>query len=133
MNIRSWLIERSRLEWNPQPITVPKVDPVLTHLTGPQRMIESLRYFILSAEHWISADGVLREWLRIMCKVFVLVTCPIVIFLPTVTFALWQIALWLAFLVAIAQSLILFPLAALLAVTFCGVLAIVVRSIFSSR
>src|SRR5688572_3185462 len=64
--IRTWFIQRSKLEWNPQPITAPTVDPELKDLTGPQRVIESLRYFILSAEHWISSDGILREWLRIM-------------------------------------------------------------------
>ena len=128
--IRAWLIQRSKLEWNPLPITAPQVDRGLAQLSGPQRMIESLRFFILSAEHWISADGVLREWLRVMCKLGILVLCPLVIFMPTVTFALWQVALWVAFLVAITKSLILFPIAALAALTLCGTLVIVVRSLF---
>lgn len=128
--IRAWFIQRSKLEWNPLPITAPQVDQELAQLSGPQRMIESLRFFILSAEHWISADGVLREWLRVMCKLGILVLCPLVIFMPTVTFALWQVALWVAFLVAITKSLILFPIAALAAITLCGTLVIVVRSLF---
>lgn len=127
--IRNWLIERSKLEWNPQPVTSPVVDSHLKDLTGAQRVIESIRFFALSAEYWISADGVLREWLRVMCKLGILIICPLVIFMPTVTFALWQLALWVAFLVAITNSLILFPLGALAAITLCGTLVIVVRSI----
>jgi len=128
--LRNWLIERSKLEWNPQPVTAPAVDPRLKELSGSQRVIESIRFFALSAEHWISADGILREWLRVMCKLGVLIICPLVIFMPTVTFALWQIALWVAFLVAITNSLILFPLGALAAITLCGTLVIVVRALF---
>jgi len=129
-HLRTWLIHRSKLEWNPQPINAPRVDQELAHLGGAQRMIESLCYFVLSAEHWISPDGVLREWLRVMCKLGILILCPLLIFMPTVTFALWQVAIWVALLVAITKSLILFPLAALLAITLCGTLVIVVRSIF---
>jgi hypothetical protein len=131
--IRTWLIQRSKLEWNPQPISKPQSDPEFTNLDGVQRMIESLRFFGLSTEYWISPDGVLREWLRVMCKLGILVLCPLVIFMPTVTFALWQIALWVAFLVMIMKSLVLFPLAALAAIALCGVLVIVVRSIFGGR
>jgi hypothetical protein len=53
--------------------------------------------------------------------------------MPTVTFALWQLAAWTAFLVLITKNLILFPLAALVAIALCGVLVIVVRSLFTSR
>jgi len=132
-SLRNWFIQRSKLEWYPQPIPRPAVDQDLKNLSGPQRMVEAIRFFLHSAEYWISSDGVLREWLRIMCKVFILVTCPVLLFMPTVSFALWQIALWVAFLVAIMKSLILFPLAALVAITLCGILVIVVRSLFISR
>ncbi len=128
--LRNWIIERSKLEWNPQAITAPAVDANLKDLTGPQRVIESIGFIILSMEYWISSDGVLREWLRIMCKLGILIIFPLVIFMPTVTFALWQIALWVALLVAITKSLILFPLAAIAVITLCGTLVIVVRSIF---
>jgi hypothetical protein len=131
--IRTWVVERSKLEWNPQPIPQLQVDPELTNLCGTQRMVEALRYFILSTEYWISPDGVLREWLRVMAKAGILILCPLVIFMPTVTFALWQVALWVAFLVMITKSLIVFPLAALAAIALSGVLVIVVRSLFTSR
>jgi hypothetical protein len=129
-HIRTWFLQRSKLEWNPQRIPPPQVDPDLTHLSGTQRMVESLRFFVLTAEHWISPDGALREWLRVMCKLGLLILCPLVIFMPTVSFALWQLALCVAFLVAIMKNLILFPLAALVAIALCGVLVIIIRSIF---
>jgi hypothetical protein len=71
--IRLWLLARSKLEWNPKPISPPLVDPELTDLCATQRMIESLRFFVLSTEYWIAPDGLIREWLRVMCKLGLLV------------------------------------------------------------
>jgi hypothetical protein len=64
-----------------------------------------------------------------MLKIALVVVCPLAIFMPTVTFALWQIALWTAFLVIITKNLILFPLTALAALTLIGVLVITLRSL----
>jgi hypothetical protein len=122
------LLQRLKLEWNPQPISAPQVDDDLGNLNGVQRMVESIRFFVLTVEHWVSSEGVLREWLRIMLKIALVVVCPLAIFMPTVTFALWQIALWTAFLAVITQNLILFPLTALAALTLVGVLVITLRS-----
>lgn len=131
--IRTWFIQRLKLEWNPQPIPKPEVDHTLTDLNGVQRTVESVRFFSLAAEYWISPDGILREWLRVMCKLGLMILCPLVIFMPTVSFALWQLAVWTAFMVVITTNLILFPLAALTAITLMGILVIVVRSIIGSQ
>ncbi len=130
---RTWLLQKLKLEWNPKPISAPQPDENLAHLNGTQRMVESIRFFLLTTEHWISADGILREWLRMMLKLFILVTCPIVIFMPTVAFALWQVALWTTFLLVITKTFILLPIGALVAITLVGILVIVVRSIFAPR
>jgi hypothetical protein len=122
------LLQRLKLDWNPQTISAPQVDHELANLNGVQRMVESIRFFALTVEHWVSSDGVLREWLRIMLKIALVIVCPLAIFMPTVTFALWQIALWTAFLVVITKNLLLFPLTALAAITVIGVLVITLRS-----
>jgi hypothetical protein len=124
-----WLKQRLKLQWSPQPISAPQVDHELAHLNGVQRMVESIRFFTLTAEHWICSDGVLREWLRIMFKIALVIICPLAVFMPTVTFALWQMALWTAFLVVITKNLSLFPLTALAALTLVGVLVITLRSL----
>jgi hypothetical protein len=117
-----------RMGWNPQPLLQPELDPGFTHLNGPQRMVEAICSFVLSAEHWISSDGVLREWLRVMLRIGLIILCPVLAFMPTITFALWQLAVWTAFVVVIAKNLVLIPLTALAAITALGVLVIVIRS-----
>jgi hypothetical protein len=123
------LLQRLKLGWNPQAISAPKVDDDLGNLNGVQRTVESVRFFALTVEHWISNDGVLREWLRIMLKIALVIVCPLAIFMPTLSFALWQIAVWTAFLVVITQNLVLFPLTALAALTLIGALVITLRSL----
>jgi hypothetical protein len=110
------LIERLKAHWNPRPIEPPKVDPELTTLDGLQRVVESFRYTALTLEWWLSANGKLREWLRLNSKIGSVLVIPAVIVVPLISFILWQIAKWTGWLVSIAGNLILFPMAALVAV-----------------
>ena len=117
-----------KVVWNPQPLPSPSVDPDLSQLNGPQRMMESISFFILSAEYCISADGVLREWLRLTSRLGMLIASPMLIFMPTITFGLWQIAMWTDYLVRIFKNLVLVPLAALAAIMLVGLIVITFRS-----
>jgi len=126
--MNDWLKQAFKVVGNPQPIPKPVVDPDLADLYGPQRMVESIAFFVLSCEYWISSDGVLREWLRINGRMGLLILSPMVVFMPTITFGLWQLALWTEFLVKIAKNLVLLPLAALAAITLIGLLVIVLKS-----
>ena len=126
--MNDWLKQAFKVVWNPQPIPRPVVDPHLAHLNGPQRMVESITFFALACEHWISSDGVLREWLRINSRLGLLILSPMLMFMPTISFGLWQIALWTAFLVLITKNLVLLPLAALATIALLGVLVIVFKA-----
>jgi len=117
-----------KVVWNPQPLRAPVVDPDLSLLNGPQRMMESISFFILSAEYCVSADGVLREWLRLTSRLGLLIASPVLIFMPTITFGLWQIAMWTDYLVRIFKNLVLVPLAALAAIMLVGLIVITFRS-----
>ena len=110
------LIEKLKPHWNPKPIEPPTVDPELARLNALQRAVESFRYTILSIEWWLSPNGKLREWLKLNSKVGSVLVIPAVIVVPLVTFILWQIANWMGWLVSIVGNLILFPVAALIAV-----------------
>lgn len=101
--------------WKPEPIEPPKVDPELSKLTGLQRATESLRYSLLSIEWWLSPNGRLREWLKINGKIGSVLLIPAVLVVPLITFILWQVTKWIAYLVNITSNLIVLPLAALAA------------------
>jgi hypothetical protein len=122
------LIERLKQHWNPQPIQPPEVDPDLPKLTGLQRATESIRYSILSLEWWLSPNGKLREWLRLNGKIGSILLIPAVLVVPLVSLILWQIHKWAGWMVGI---LILFPLAALLAVIITLSVVTLLRIIIS--
>ena len=115
--------------WDPSPIDPPTVDPELNDLDGLQRSAEVFRYSILSIEWWLSPNGTLREWCRLNGKIGSLLLIPAVLVVPLVTFVLWQIAIWMGFLVGIAGNLIVFPLAALLATAIIAGVVALMRAI----
>jgi len=106
--MNDWFIPRIHRE----PIPAPTIDPDFDQLNPPQRVVESIRFFVLSSEHWLSSDGLLRAWLRATLRIF----CPLLAILPTITFVLWQMALWAGFLVTISKSIVIVPLAVLAAI-----------------
>ena len=126
--MNDWIKRAFKVVWNPQPIPRPTVDPDLSQLNVAQRMVESVRFFVLTCEHWLSSDGMLREWLRVTGRLGLLILSPMLIFTPAITFGLWQLALWTEFLVSISKNLVLVPLVALAAVTLVGLLVIILRS-----
>lgn len=104
---RQWI----QKHWQPKPIEPPAADPEIEKLNSLQRSAEVFRYNLLSLEWWLSPNGRLREWLKFHGKISSILLIPAVLVIPLVTFILWQIAVWIAFLVQIAGSLIVLPLA----------------------
>ena len=127
--VRSFL----RKHWQPKPIEPPTVDPDLEELTAVQRSAEVIRYSILSLELWLSPLGRLREWVRLNSKLCAILSVPALLVLPLITFILIQVTYWLALLVQMTGNLILFPLAALMALFAISAVVLIVRAIFINR
>lgn len=115
--------------WRPEPIEPPKVDPELPHLSGAERSAEVLRYSVLSAEHWLSPKGWLREWLRFNAKLASLLFVPSLLVVPLITFTLGQFRTWVDLLVATTTGMVLFPLSALLVVGLISALVYLGKSL----
>ena len=77
-----------RLAWKPEPIEPPTVDPELPEMPWPERCAEAIRYAFLVAEHWLSRQGVLREWLRLTLWVGVALLAATLLVVPPVTMLL---------------------------------------------
>jgi hypothetical protein len=83
-----------RWVWNPEPIEPPTVDPELPKMPWPERCAEAIRYAFLRAEHWLSRQGVLREWLRLNLWVGVALLAAALLVVPPVTILLTGAAVW---------------------------------------
>jgi hypothetical protein len=119
-----------RRHWQPSKIEPPKVDPDLEDLDPATRSAEVIRYSLLSFEWWISKNGTLREWLKLNGKISSLLLIPAVLVMPLVTFILWQISLWLGWLVGIAGNLILFPLIGIVGIGIAFLVVAILRAVF---
>ena len=104
------LISAIRLNWKPQPLSVPKVVPAFREMDSLQRVGEVLRYSTLKLECWLSPNGKLREWLRFNVVIGCVLSIPALLVVPLVTYLLGQFATWSALLGTIATNLIIFPL-----------------------
>jgi hypothetical protein len=97
----------------------PLVNKNLSKLDGLTRSTESIRYFLLNVEYWISPDGRVREWLRYNVLLFILLVIPAIFVMPAIGLILWQLTGWLSMLQTIGIRLIVLPilfLAALLVI-----------------
>ena len=109
--IRRWISRH----WQPSKIQQPKVDPDLPHLNPAQQFAEVIRFNLLSLEWWVSPNGRLREWLRLNGKISSILLIPAVLVMPLVTLILWQLVLWIGWLMTITTKLILLPLVGFIA------------------
>ena len=75
----------------------------------------------------MSPNGRLREWLKLHGKISSILLIPAVLVIPLITFILWQLAIWIAFLLQIAGSLIVLPLVILAAALVIAGVVIVTR------
>ena len=111
-----------------KPICKPVVNTQLDRMSGLQRSTESLRYAVLSIDHWISPEGNVREWLRKNVRLSTALIIPTVTAFPVVTVALWELEAWVKALTTIAQKLIFLPLLVLLVVISVMVVFRIIRA-----
>ena len=80
--------------WKPRPIERPTIDAELESMPWPERCAEAICYAFLLAEHWLSRQGVLREWLRLNVWVGVALLAAALLIVPPVTLLLEGVAGW---------------------------------------
>ena len=90
--------------WQPEPVRPPVILRELPRLTWPERCAESIRFILLTAEHWLSSGGVMREWIRLNLRVAVCLLAAAVLVVPPVTFILESTAEWAALIAATARN-----------------------------
>src|SRR4051812_20302404 len=95
------LASRLKLNWHPQPIAEPRIDPEFHKLDHLQRTTEVLHYTTRKLEWWLSPNGSLREWLRFNFVVTAVLGIPALLIVPLITYLLGQFATWSALLMRI--------------------------------
>lgn len=93
----------------PTAIHPPRVDPMLTRLDHLPRAAEVLRYTVQRMEHWLSPQGLLREWFRRNLRLALAVTLPLLLFAPAMTLLLTHATQWSAQLLDVAGNLAQIP------------------------
>jgi hypothetical protein len=83
-----------RKAWRPTPIEKPQIDRDLPGMPWPERCAEAIRYAFMVAEHWLSQQGVLREWIRLNLWVGVGLLVTALLIVPPVTLLLEGVAEW---------------------------------------
>ena len=97
------------LRVKPQPVLPPQVDPGLPHLSALERSAEVLRYTAQCTEHWLSPQGVLREWFRRNVRLALAVVIPLLVLAPVVTLMFDKLQGWSASALQIATNLAQMP------------------------
>ncbi len=95
-----------RRVWRPDPVDHPEVDADLPKLPWPERCAEAIRYAFLSAEHWLSPKGVLREWLRVSLWIGVSLLAAALLVVPPVTLLLEGAVEWTGLVSATASNIV---------------------------
>jgi hypothetical protein len=83
--------ELNRL-WKQEPVTAPEPDLELTPDSWVERGAEVLGWWLARLEHWLSASGWLRAWLRLNLFFAVVLTSAGLLLLPPVARVLEQLA-----------------------------------------
>lgn len=106
VSIRTSIINLIRTTWNPQPLPVPSINPDLEELPAIERIAEVLRYQLLHIEYGLSNRGGLREWIRLVAVLTLVLAIPAVLLVPLVTVFLSAAASWTALLFQITQYIL---------------------------
>ena len=120
-----------RCEWKPEPLQPPAINSQLPQHHPLTRSAESILYSILSLEFWLSPEGQVREWVRHNGRLALVLTIPVFLVLPIITFGLWQLVSFLSAISSIAGKLIIIPFLIGLAVGVIYVAVQVLRSAFN--
>ncbi len=121
------------MNFKPRPVHHPTVDPEFPDMNGLQRATEAWRYSLLSLEYWLSPGGHLREWIRQMARIALLLAAPAFLVIPIITFVLGALVKWTVMLTTIAWKLILLPVLALIGMIVMGLNWLALKAFISSR
>ena len=92
--------------WNPQPITPPEIDPDLGELNPLVRAAEVMSYSARRLEHWLSPNGILREWVRLNFLVAAIIAVVGFLVVPVLACLLGGIAECIALILQIVTGTI---------------------------
>lgn len=121
VSIGTSILNLIRTTWNPQPLPVPAINPDLEELPAIERIAEVLRYQLLHIEYGLSNRGGLREWVRVVVVLSLVLAIPAILLVPLLTVFISAAATWTAMLFLIAKNI----LYALLTAIACVIVALV--------
>ena len=93
------------LRYDPSPLDPPEVDPDLTNMPAIERSGEVFRFQTLNIEHSLSPGGTLREWLKVVVRIAIILAVPTILLVPVITFLLSGLSEWSTFLARVAVNL----------------------------
>jgi hypothetical protein len=91
------------------PLDSPRIDPQLTTLTPLERAAEALRYSVLRAEYWLSADGAMRQRIRLAVRLWIYVMIAALI-APAITAVIRHVTGWSAMSAEAVKNIAEIPL-----------------------
>lgn len=119
--------------WRPTKINPPTVDPNLHQLTWIERTAEVTRHSLQSLEYFASPGGTLRAWLKLNAQACLVLVIPSLLVIPLITFAISQFNAWTLSLAQTTNTLLFFPLSALLMIGLISALVYFGRSLRRRR
>lgn len=97
------------LRLTPVPLPVPRASAEVSSPDVLRRSAAVFIHTVLRAEHWLSPNGLLREWLRRWLLLAVLTCVPVFLFSPIIAVLLEHLTLWSASLLNICTNLAAIP------------------------
>ena len=107
----------------------PRIDPKLTNLTPLERAAEVLRYSVLQAEYWLSADGAMRRRIRFALRIWIYVMIAALI-APPVTAVIQHVTGWTVMSAEIVRNIAQIPLGLVKFLLACFAVMILFRLLF---
>ena len=111
----------------------PRVNRSFVKMGPLERAAEVMRYSALKTEHWLSPNGLLREWMRLNILAALFIGIPALIIVPVVTYLLGQFATWMMFMAEAARNLVIIVGYMLAAVAMISAAMMFIRSRFGKR
>ena len=115
------------LNWQPKPLTPPRVSRDFAEMDSLERTTEVLRHSLAQLEWWLSPGGRLREWSRFNLVIGTVLGIPALIVVPVITWLLGQFANWTVLLRQIGSNLIVFPFTMILGIALCSGALLILR------
>ena len=119
--------------WQPKPVDQPTVDPSFHQMDPLTRATESWRYVLLSMEHWLSGGGWLREWIRQVLRLALILAAPAFLVVPLVTLLLASLLKWTVLIASIAWKVVVVVVLFLVAAVITAFNWLMFKAFLSSR